>query len=242
MDHTRAMEGRAAERYALGEMDERERGRYEAHFFGCSECAEEVKAATDFLDGARAVVIDPGKAAENGGHQRGHLLRAPWWDGRKTLFWPVPAGAAAAVLLVLGGPAVYLGLIKVPRLERDLYQAESLQPASWHFLTVSRSEPQAVRIPKGARMVGLTLSRSFSDEHPYYRCELRRPDASAQKPLFMDVPAPPGGDELQMVVPVRALRPGPYLLVLDGLENAGGKVVAADIARYAFTIENQEER
>ena len=43
-----------AERYLLGEMTDVERDEYEAHFFSCEACADDVRAAAAFLANARS--------------------------------------------------------------------------------------------------------------------------------------------------------------------------------------------
>ena len=42
MDHSHAISNHASERYLLGEMSEPERFDFEAHYFECVECAEDV--------------------------------------------------------------------------------------------------------------------------------------------------------------------------------------------------------
>ena len=40
----------AAERYVLDEMNEQECEEYEAHFFGCAQCALEIQLASEFME------------------------------------------------------------------------------------------------------------------------------------------------------------------------------------------------
>jgi hypothetical protein len=241
MDHAEAISKGAAERYALDEMDEPERDDYEEHFFDCPMCAEEVKAATRFLDAAKPIARENrlAEALERSGRARQAAAARFAWPGVKTLFWPMPLGAAAALALALGGPALYLATVKVPRLEHALAEADALQPAPWQFLSVSRGEPQIVKASGQTRVVGLTLSRSFATPHRYYRCELR--DAAGRAVLSTIVPAPAGGDELQILLPVSRLRSGPHQLVVSGLESPSGPA-APEAATYAFTLEREETR
>ena len=53
MDHSEAVRSKAAERYLLGEMTPVAREEYEDHFFGCTECAQEVQAGAVFIDSAK---------------------------------------------------------------------------------------------------------------------------------------------------------------------------------------------
>jgi hypothetical protein len=50
MDHDEAIEGLFAERYFLQELAADEREDYEAHFFGCKECARQVQALSDSIE------------------------------------------------------------------------------------------------------------------------------------------------------------------------------------------------
>ena len=45
MTHQQAVDTLASERYLLDEMREPERFEFEAHYFDCEECAEEVRLA-----------------------------------------------------------------------------------------------------------------------------------------------------------------------------------------------------
>lgn len=223
----------AAEKYLLEELTEDQRSQYEEHFFDCRECAADVESGAAFVDNAKAVFSEPQ-------NERVRVAvaekPAPGW---RALFWPVPAGAAAALALLLGGPAAYLAFHELPRLRSALAAAEALQPVSWHFLSVARSEGETVEVTRGTRMVGLTLSRSSGRTFPHYRCEVT--EAGGRSVLSSVVPAPPAGDELRILIPVSRLGPGRYVLVLAGLESPSGSSVAPDHARYPFTLELEEE-
>ncbi len=240
MDHSEAIGSHAAEKYALGEMDESERDAYEAHFFECEECAQEVKAAARFLEAARPVVGEGERqATEVAARPRPSIAKARW-PQVSSLFWPMPLGAAAALLLALGGPAVYLAAVKVPRLERALAEAQSLQPASWHFLSVSRSEPPTVTVSAGEHWVGLSLSRSSEKSFPYYLCEIR--DASDRIVLSNVIPGARPDDELQILAPAERLQPGTYVVAIAGLESPSSRTPAAEFTRYYFTFAHDSER
>ncbi len=56
MEHTQAIQLKAAERYVLGELPRDLREQYEEHFFSCVECAEEVNLAAAFVENSRAAM------------------------------------------------------------------------------------------------------------------------------------------------------------------------------------------
>ncbi len=53
MDHQEALRRSAVEKYLLNEMPGPERDEFEEHFFGCQECAADLRATAAFLDGAK---------------------------------------------------------------------------------------------------------------------------------------------------------------------------------------------
>ena len=55
MDHSQSVATRAPERYLLGEMTEAERFAFEAHYFECQDCADEVVTGEQLAAGSRAV-------------------------------------------------------------------------------------------------------------------------------------------------------------------------------------------
>jgi Putative zinc-finger len=56
MDHNEAVRLQAAEKYLLGELPKEQHAAFEEHYFDCSACAEEMKAAAAFMESSRQVV------------------------------------------------------------------------------------------------------------------------------------------------------------------------------------------
>ncbi len=56
MDHNEALRLHAVEKYVLGELPPSLRDEFEEHLFECQECAQDVKAAAEFVDNVRAVL------------------------------------------------------------------------------------------------------------------------------------------------------------------------------------------
>lgn len=223
----------AAEKYLLDELTEEQRSQYEEHVFDCRECAEDVTSGAVFVANAKKVLSEPkAERVKVPGDERPR----PGW---RALFWPVPAGAAAGIALLFGGPAAYLALHELPRLRGELAQAEAIQAAPQYFITVSRSELPVVTASKTTRMVALTLSRGSEWSHPYYWCELVGPAGNV---LFSaDLKAPARGSELELLLPVTGLEPGSHSLALHGLDRPSGSVAARDFARYSFKLEREQE-
>lgn len=63
MTHTEAVNSLASERYLLDEMSEPEREAFEAHYFECVECADDVTMGARMRDGAKAGLLTVSQAA-----------------------------------------------------------------------------------------------------------------------------------------------------------------------------------
>ena len=227
MDHQQAVAGALTERYLLDELDEAEREAFEAHFFECEACAEDLKAGAAVVDGVRE--SPAGLGAEG--------PRPVRW-GLRAQFWPLPLGAAAALVLSLAWVA-YQDVRVIPGLRRELQEADSLQAPASYFLYASRAEPQVVRVPAGGRRILVRLSTTFERPFEGYRCRVR--DAGGRTLQAAAIPAPPAGEELQIQLPVKDLPSGPYEIVLDGLAALDGPAAAPELARYRFELRHEKE-
>jgi hypothetical protein len=231
MDHAQAIRSGAAEKYLLDELDEAERSQYEEHFFDCQECAEDVMSGAAFVANAEAVL--PSFAREGVVQKENGRPRGAGWTA---LFWPAPVGMAAALVLSLG-LGIYQAAVVAPGLRQEIAEAEGIQPATMHFLSLSRSGSSVVRLGKDTRALGLTLSTGSTGSFAYYRCELQDPGGRVVKAVTL--PAPAKGDELNLVMHAKSLSPGPYVLVLRGLASPAGPVVSQDVSRYPFVLERE---
>jgi hypothetical protein len=237
MDHAHATLTGAAERYVLGEMSEQERDQYEEHFFSCATCADEVSAADRFVELARArwrVEPAPGRVVAGAGVDSPAPSR---WAGFLGWFHPLPSGAAAAGLVLLGVVA-YQALILVPGLRQQLREADGVQTAPSYFLSVSRGEAPVITVSGEERLVSLTLSRNVERPFPFYRFEVH--DASGRTIMADTLRAPSSGDELHVLLPTRGLPSGSYVIVVGGLDSRSSRTAGSDSARYPFTLDRRD--
>ncbi len=237
MDPLEATNAGATERYLLGTLSRAERDEFEEHFFDCLECAEDVRAASALLAGARPVpeappavvpvqTIDIAQA-----RAAARPRRDPPSFLRSRGFTAALGGLAAAACLTL----VYDRVQVIPRLEGELRQADSIQAVSSHFLTVSRGEAPVVEVGPDDRRVALTLSRSWDEAFPSYRCQLE--DASGKPVLAAMLPSRSSADELEVLLPVRDLPAGSYVLVIEGVRAGEGAARGpAPAVRYPFQL------
>jgi len=59
MDHSESIRLMAAEKYLLGELTPELREQFEEHFFGCEECALDVRAGAAFVEQSKVVLGEP---------------------------------------------------------------------------------------------------------------------------------------------------------------------------------------
>ena len=101
MDHNRAVELQAVERYLLGELAPEERDSFEEHFFTCEECALHVRHSARFRANARGVLQEIGQEVRE--------PRRPGW-----LSWTSLVPIAASVVLL--GVVAYQNAVVLPAL------------------------------------------------------------------------------------------------------------------------------
>ena len=110
MEHTEAVQLKAAERYVLGELSGDLREQYEEHYFGCPEGAADLKLAAAFGENTRAGLESQPVAVASREPERRPSASA-WFAG---LLRPSFAIPAFALLLLFAG---YQNLILIPHLK-----------------------------------------------------------------------------------------------------------------------------
>jgi hypothetical protein len=202
MTHQQALDGLASERYLLDEMTEVERFEFEAHYFDCADCAEDVRLGEAMRQEARRA----GAAAPTGG-QAGQpavvLTSAKWW--RRPMV-AAPWAAAATLALVTS----YQSLVTVPGL-RGAVAPQSIEPVMLRGAT--RGAGTTVNIASGQKFVALTADVVTPPQSSTLGYELvdanRRAVASGQSQVSSS------GAPLMLLVPVAELqRGGRYTLIL----------------------------
>jgi len=223
MDHTEAVEKGAVERYQLGELSAKEIDEFEAHFFECAHCAEELRSAAIFEENAKAVFLENSRSAAGASEPRAKFERerASWW----ALFWrnpwsAVPAGAAAALLCVVVGQA------------RVLQQALAPQAvASYILTTVERGENRTVEVPTKYMFYSLYIEPTWTEYYPEYLCSVQDEKGSTLASLRVAVPA---SEPLRILMPRKMLPPGRYVVVVR--HPAANGQPESLLARYSLIL------
>ncbi|MGE3177106.1 MAG: hypothetical protein AB7O32_06530 [Vicinamibacterales bacterium] len=199
MTHTEAVANLASERYLLDEMTEAERDAFEAHYFDCVTCAEDVRVGALMQEGAKAgftpalptarvATFTP--AARRTAAPPPEVVRQAWYRSAA-----LPWAVAATLAVVVGyqsqssvpGPEADGGVRAVPTLV--------LRPASRGTApTVSLSAPHAA--------LALDVDASGASDLAY--------DLKEQEGALITSgrgSAPPAGAPFLVVIPTFTLKP-----------------------------------
>ncbi len=224
MNHSEAIKLQAVERYLLGELTGEQRDRFEEHYFGCAECATDLKAAAGLVGNARELLKTEFALEEKAESTRKHFLWSPWFR---------PAYAMAAVSLLLA-VLVYQNLVSMPRLRRQLAEVSTPQALASYSLINSTSRAA------GFLTIRTPFNRAFGlyvDIPPgpftQYVCEIR--DTADRVKFSVGVSAEQAKETVQLLVPPSQLPPGRYVLLVRGAGSAPAG--QNEVARFPFALE-----
>jgi hypothetical protein len=204
MDHKTAVKIHAAERYVLDEFSPDERTDFEKHYFGCIECADDVRAASILAANAKVVIVE-GEA---------NTIAALRSSGRPKwrLSWGLVASAALNLVLLggIGLQGLRLGPRKAPATSMDaqFYQSFGVPAAS-------RAEMKILQVPAGSRFFGARFDLMAGQHFESYEYQILDGAGTLRSGQSLKAPAA-NSSELQLAVPVSSLAPGEYVFVLLG--------------------------
>jgi hypothetical protein len=217
MTHEQALSTLASERYLLAEMSEEERASFEEHYFGCEECADDVRAAGRLRDGVRAGLAGERASRDNVqdmSHSAAWQRRAAgmrrWYQSAA-----IPWAAAAALAIVAGYQSLVIG--PAPALRQPVALAPvTLRPAS-------RGAVPQVTLPRDSAVVTLAIDAgvsvgaqagSTSADVPF---AIRTQGNAVAASGTVRLPAP--GVPLLLLVPRSEIaEPGRYILTIADAE------------------------
>jgi hypothetical protein len=222
MTHQQAIDGMASERYLLEEMSEVERFEFEAHYFDCAECAEDVRLSDLVREEARRGSARPIEAT--------NVVRASF-QGRQSSksaggwrrpMQAIPWAAAAALALTVG----YQSFVTMPSL-RDSIAPEPLAPVMLRGAT--RGTVPVVAIGSKQHFVTLAVDVMSTQPTNTLRYELVH-DGHAV--LSGDAPLPQSGAPFMLIVPAAELEHhARYSLIVRSADAAN-----AVIGEYDFDV------
>jgi hypothetical protein len=226
MEHERAIQNLAVECYLLGQMSPEERDAFETHYFECAVCADDLRAASQFVEDARSIF-----ASERAASERERLApprtvsepRPSWnWMG-----WLQPQFAAG----IIGVLAIVVGvetLGTIPSLQRRLNDASAPRIVSSTFLRPqTRGEPTRLTTVSGEPAVFIF---DLPESPP---AEVRFVVKSTDGRTVFQLPGKVSGhgDQVTLSIPRLDLPAGPYALVVEAAAADG-----QELGQYPFEV------
>ena len=225
MDHEESIQLDAANCYLLGGMSSEDRERFEAHFFECPVCSEEVRAGAIFAENLKSVLEKESLRSlpDRGRPGSSEDPRAPrwkkWFSGLRL---PVLVPYAACLLV---------GLFAFQQ-HRELALLRQPQAVPSYELRLARGADTIVVRPGVLRFV-LSFDLPEGYTSAYYLCEIRSGDGALKD--MVRHPVPKAGAPLLVELPARLYPAGKYTLLVRAEDSKSPGL------RYPFTLEYRQE-
>jgi hypothetical protein len=221
MQHAEAIRSMASEKYLLNELTPEVREEFEEHFFGCAECALEVRAGAAFLEHSKIVLATPLPKEKPAAAP---VAQSQGWHG-----WLRPSVVVPVLAMLL----VVIGYQNFSTLSRPRATAELRTPQI--LPSVSLVSARGGSVPT----IAITPDKPFllyvdvptDSRFTSYLCELR--DAAGTIEWSAPVSAEAARNTLPLQVPAGSMNPGAYTLVVRGV--TGGENGAV-LASYPFEL------
>jgi hypothetical protein len=216
LDHLKATKRNIADRYVLGELSQAQREEFEAHYFECVECAEDVRAFLAISSNSRSVLVDVpdyGEPAAASGWKR-----LGWFQALRT--WRPPAVYAMAPALALFALTIittYQSITLRSQLVAQAVPQFALRPDV-------RGEGAEIGVQKQGHF--LVLAADVPGASREVRWQIRA--VGSQIPLMEGTaPGPPPGSSLSVLIPGSKLGTGQYVLAVrpDGISPETGSEI-----------------
>lgn len=226
MDHSEAVRLGAAERYLLGELSPELREQFEEHFFGCLECAQDVRAGAAFVDTAREVLGSERDSAP--------VRVAPaepsrgWWAA---LLRPAVLVPALAALILF---ASYQNVFVIPGLSREISESNTPQTLQSFSLATANSRASgslSITVPSNKPFT-LFVDIPPDNRFGFYTCDLET--ESGTLIVSSKVLADDAKEAVQLLIPSSRLGVGKYVLIVRG--HTSNVETSSDVTRYPFTL------
>jgi Putative zinc-finger len=220
MHHQNALATKASERYLLGEMDEPERFEFEAHYFDCPACAEDVRTGVAMARGIKAVCAEDADL-------RPHISVVREVPRRGWFSWLSPASLVpSTAALAFGCLAAWQAFVLVPSL-RWANAPQALSPIV--LRAAARGDEQALSIRRSDPVSALSLDVNAAAPGDPLSYELIAPGGAVSH--RNTTRAPQAGTPLIVFLPSSSIREsGNWVLLLRNQQGT-------EIARYPFSVQ-----
>jgi hypothetical protein len=230
MNHEESIKTKAAEKYLLQELPLSEREAFEMHYFGCLECAEEVRLGFQFRETAIAVFSEDAQPARQAARPARRSAWLSWFAWAEPMRL-VPVTACLAVALFSG----YQNVVEMPALRARMSQLEKPQvlPATLVLAPSSRASVRSIAVPPAARFFPLLLATGALPPAERYQCDLR---SESGKTIWMvPVPTLDADATLNLLIPTSGVPAGYYDAVLLGRTGNA----TTELEHYHFAVRRE---
>jgi hypothetical protein len=219
MDHNEAIQQIMVEKYLLDELSPESREEFEAHFFECRECAEDLRAGAVLIENFKLALAQ--ETAEKPPVPERFGARSGW------LAWLRPA-LLVPTLAVLAAVIVYQNLVTYPELKMA---ANAPQVLPWASVSVSsRGASAPVITARPGEGFLLFVNVPPDTRYSSYIAKLRDPAGKVDWSLA--IPAS-SDDSYPVHVPASPRADGTYTLAVQGVSGTGEKT---DVGQATFEL------
>jgi hypothetical protein len=241
MDHTEAVNQYAVEKYLLGELSPEDRDAFEEHYFGCEDCATDLRAASVFIAQARKELASPvlvpvretKRRLFDFSSQPGSPARAlsARWGGLLRPAFAVPV--MAAMLLVIG----FQNTITFPHLRQEASVASQPQILPSVTLVDGQSRGEEIRTITAKAHEPFLLSVDVPADSRFsgYICSLQSPSGKAVWQLRISPSQ--AADTVPIQVPADSTESGENTLLIQGVPSDAQNGAPVDLVKYRFLLQ-----
>lgn len=222
MDHAEAIRLSATERYLMGELSPEQRDQFEEHFFGCVECAQDVRVGSVFVDQTKLVLAEHRELVALPKPSETHVSGG--W-----LSWFRPAFAMpvlAALIAVIG----YQNLVTYPQLRATLDRPQVVPWTAIHTRTRGSSTGSVSARQGGFFLLFVTIPPDAS--YKRYFADLY--DPAGKLDFSLPLSAEAVDEAIPIQVPTANHEAGNYALALRGVDATGQ---SKELSRNPFVLQ-----
>lgn len=222
MEHEEAVRSQAVEKYLLCQLTAEARDRFEAHFFECEVCAEDIRTGVLLMDNAAAELAPlpaPAVPAQAVPAQPVPARKKSSWLDFFRIDWPQPAFVMPLLALVVVSA---LWVRDHGRLRHELESAAGPQIVTSEPLDVTRGEAP-IAVNRAERYFTLSFHiDTDKDTLPDYVIEI---SGNGVPPAQVAAPRRDLGISYELLLPTERYKPGRYQFTVRGGPGTDGRVV-----------------
>ena len=228
MDHASALKTQACEKYLLGELSPDLRDAFEEHYFGCAECAIQLRTTAELV-GAAQRIFAAAPASTLAPTPAFDTQRVPRTAAWRNWFRPAIAIPVFATLLLL---LAYQNFVTIPHLK------QSATPRVLQMFSLISANTRGEEIPEYVARpdepVGLFVDIPADAAYSTYQINLLAPNGKTTTLRSLNYAE---AQKTQVVVINPANQPGKYSIIILGQSKPEHGIAAATVlARMQFTI------